>query len=251
VTTLTIVVPAHDAGTALTPTVRRAAAVAEALAPGGAAVVVVDDGSTDGSVDALRAAAAAEPGAFAGLEVLVHPQRRGKGAALRTGFAHRPADWSAFCDADGDIDPEVLLGMGALVGLPPGAATPVPDPRPDAVCGSKTPAADLPVLRRVASEVFKLFRRVVLPLGLDDSQTGAKLFAGPPLQEVLPRLHEEGFAFDLEVLAALRADGHGRFVGYGVVPRRVSSSSVTPRAVVQLAVATIRLAVRYRGRRRR
>lgn len=249
---LTVVVPAHDAGVALTATVRRVAEVARQLAPQGAAVLVVDDGSTDGSVDGLRAAMAGSPEAFAPVEVLVHGHRRGKGAALRTGFAAGPAAWVGFCDGDGDIDPAVLLELGARAGLGPDVAdTATGGGPPDAVCAVKSAAAELPLLRRVGSEAFKLFRRAVLPLGIEDSQTGAKLFAGEPLAGILPGLRESGFAVDLEVLAALRAAGHGRFEAVPIRPRRVSSSSVTPRSVVQLAWATVRLAVRYRrpGRR--
>lgn len=242
--TLTIVVPAHDAGAALVATVRRVAEVVQEVAPAGGGVVVVDDGSTDGSVDSLRNAMAASADAFPDVEVRSHPERRGKGAALLTGFRAAPATWVGFCDGDGDIDPDVLLELAARAGLGPGAAAVYP--RPDAVCAVKSAAAHLPVLRRVASELFKLYRRAVLPLGIDDSQTGAKLFAGGPLAAVLPGFQETGFAFDLEALAALRASGHGRFATVPTSPKRVSTSSVTPRSVLQLAWATIRLAARYR-----
>lgn len=241
---LTIVVPAHNAGSALVATVQRVAAAVQELAGPDGSVVVVDDGSTDGSVDELQMAMSERPGEFPAADVLVHPVRLGKGAALRTGFTAAPAAWVGFCDGDGDIEPDVLLELGALAGLP--ASGPVAGQLPDAVCAVKTAAADLPVLRRAASEVFKLYRRAVLPLGIDDSQTGAKLFAGGPLAEVLPETRETGFAFDLEVLAALRARGHGRFATVSTRPKRVSSSSVTPRSVAQLAWATVRLAARYR-----
>ena len=249
--TLTIVVPAYNAGEALVPTVRLVAEMVATLVPEGSGettVVVVDDGSTDGSVTALRSAVAAEPAAYVGVEVVEHHERHGKGAALRTGFGARPASWVGFCDGDGDIDPTVLLRLGAEAGLPGvgGGEGSSPAPGPDAVCAVKT-ASDLPYLRLVGSELFKVFRRAVLPLGLRDSQTGAKLFAGEPLAAVLPGLREDGFAFDLEALAALRAVGHGRFVAVPVRAHRVSSSSVTARSVVQLAWATIRVAARYRG----
>jgi glycosyltransferase involved in cell wall biosynthesis len=243
---LTIVLPAHNAGSPLVATARHVAAVVDRLAPEGGAVVVVDDGSTDGSVEELHGAMAAEPGAFARVEVLAHDRQRGKGAALRTGFAARPAAWMGFCDGDGDIDPDVLLELAAPAGL---HGPPPPGPAPDAVCAVKTPRADLPMARRGASELFKLFRRVVLPLGIHDSQTGAKLFEGAALQAALPQLREEGFAFDLEALAALRAEGHGRFIAIPVQPRRVSTSSVTVRSALQLGWATLRVAARYRGRR--
>jgi hypothetical protein len=48
----------------------------------------------------------------------------------------------------------------------------------------------------------------------------------------------------------MRAAGHGRFAAVTVQPRRVSSSSVTVRSALQLGWATLRVAARYRGRRR-
>jgi glycosyltransferase involved in cell wall biosynthesis len=241
---LAVVLPAHNAGVALTDTVVATARVVADLVGDDGAVVVVDDGSTDGSFERLEAAIAADPVPFASVTVVAHAERRGKGAALRTGFATTPAAWMAFCDGDGDIPPTYLADLAARVGL--GGVPGSDDQPPDAVCGVKNAGAHLPLLRRVASELFKLFRRLVLPLGITDSQTGLKLFSGPALVPVLPSLREDGFAFDLEALAALRATGHGRFATVTVVPQRVSTSSVSARSVVQLAWATLRLGARYR-----
>jgi dolichol-phosphate mannosyltransferase len=73
--------------------------------------VVVDDGSTDGSADEARAQAGELP-----LEVLVHPENRGPGAAFGTAFAHLaprlgPRDWVATMEGDNTSRHELLRQM--------------------------------------------------------------------------------------------------------------------------------------------
>src|SRR5439155_23669612 len=62
-------------------------------------VIIVDDGSSDGTGDALRSLSAPE------LVILYHDENRGKGAALRTGFARVTGDVVLVQDADFDYDP--------------------------------------------------------------------------------------------------------------------------------------------------
>ncbi|GFP26069.1 UDP-N-acetylglucosamine---dolichyl-phosphate N-acetylglucosaminyltransferase [Candidatus Hakubella thermalkaliphila] len=63
-------------------------------------IIVVDDGSTDGTREILKRQEKD------GLQVLYHPRNRGKGAALRTGFAAASGDYLLIQDADLEYDPQ-------------------------------------------------------------------------------------------------------------------------------------------------
>jgi dolichol-phosphate mannosyltransferase len=75
-------------------------------------VVIVDDGSSDGTADVLEAAAANAGGA---ISVVRHPRNRGLGAALRTGFAHATGDLIATADSDCTYDPREVVHMLRLM----------------------------------------------------------------------------------------------------------------------------------------
>ena len=76
----------------------------------GVPVFVVDDGCSDGSCEKIRK--------FKQIHILRHPQNRGKGAALITGFAAaaKVADWAITIDADGQHNPEDALPMMRAIG---------------------------------------------------------------------------------------------------------------------------------------
>ena len=72
-------------------------------------VVVVDDGSTDGTREVLRALAAEHPQRIRYIE---HPRNMGKGAAVRTGIAASTGDLVVFHDADLEYDPPGFRAYG-------------------------------------------------------------------------------------------------------------------------------------------
>ncbi|PYI64634.1 glycosyltransferase [Arthrobacter livingstonensis] len=76
-----------------------------AALPSGYRAIVVDNGSTDGSADVARRLGA----------TVVHEPRRGFGAAAHTGLLAATAEFVAFCDCDGSLDPAALAPMLELV----------------------------------------------------------------------------------------------------------------------------------------
>ena len=84
--------------------------------------VLVDDGSTDGTAEVLKAATLAG----AQMRVVRHPRNRGLGAALRTGFAHASGELVATADSDCTYDPRELVEMLKL--LAPGIDVVVASP---------------------------------------------------------------------------------------------------------------------------
>jgi glycosyltransferase involved in cell wall biosynthesis len=92
VSSVSVVIPAMDEGLAVGDVIaglRRCGTWHE--------VIVVDDGSTDGTADAARAA---------GARVLRHPYTKGNGAAVKTGIRHATGDFVLIIDADGQHAPE-------------------------------------------------------------------------------------------------------------------------------------------------
>src|SRR5262245_9701171 len=71
-----------------------------AVAPFVAEIIVVDDGSTDGTREALKETSSAWSPKLPKLRVVFQPENRGKGAALRTGFQHAAGDLVVVQDAD-------------------------------------------------------------------------------------------------------------------------------------------------------
>ena len=116
--TVTIVIPVYNEARTVERLLRRVAAVGVSKE-----VIVVDDGSTDGTRELL-------PGLRdEGLidQLVLHGRNRGKGAALRTGFGHGTGDVTVVQDADLEYDPEEI----------PRLLEPIADGRADAVYGSR------------------------------------------------------------------------------------------------------------------
>jgi dolichyl-phosphate beta-glucosyltransferase len=160
-------------------------------------VVVVDDGSTDGTVAAVRAAAARHPA----VRVLPLGRNRGKGAAVRAGMLAAGGALRLFTDADG------ATPIGELKRLEPALAAGA-----DIVIGSRVlvdPAVAVRArpYRVVAGRVFNwLVARLGLR-GVADSQCGFKLFTAAAAERLFRALRTEGFAFDVELLLRAQAAG--------------------------------------------
>lgn len=160
-----------------------------------AAVLVIDDGSEDGTGDAARSA---------GAEVIRHPRSRGKGAALRTGLAEarrRGLTWAACLDGDGQHDPGDLPALFATAERT-GA---------DLVVGHRLGAGgSMPWVRRHTNRFMSFVLGRLAGRELPDSQCGFRLIRLRRLPEL--RLATDHFEIESELLlAAVRAGWHVEF----------------------------------------
>jgi hypothetical protein len=191
-------------------------------------VVVVDDGSTDGSIDRLAVRE--------GLVVL-RGENHGKGAALRAGLEASCAGVRGFIDADGAYSATSLLEMVDV--LERGGY--------DAVVGRRF-GARRSLARMVGTAIFSAWVR--LWCGLDfDTQAGCKAFSGAMLDDLLSKSQVDGFAIDVEMLVLARRGG---WKAPARVPLRVcdgaASSTVTLRRTMRALAEVVALRQPRRAR---
>jgi dolichyl-phosphate beta-glucosyltransferase len=184
---LSVVVPAYGEADRIGETVRRLGAALADLGPaGGSEVIVVDDGSSDGTADAALAAGADQ--------VVVQPHNRGKGAAVRAGVLAARGRTVAFTDADLAYAPDQIRRV--LAAIEDGWDVAIGDRRhPD----SRTLAAASP-LRSLGSRIINWLGYAVLLGSYRDTQSGLKGFRSDVAGFVFARTRVDGFAFDIEVL---------------------------------------------------
>ncbi len=184
------------------------AALAAAMPP--AEILVVDDGSpradADAERDAVLAAARRLDGARAPHRVrfVAMERNRGKGAAIRRGWAEADpgARWLGFVDADGAVGAAEVWRLVRRV---------AEDPPADVVAATRIRMAGRSIRRSLArhlqGRVFATLVERLFGLGFYDTQCGAKLFRASRLRAVLPRLREDRWLLDVEVLAVLVRGG--------------------------------------------
>jgi glycosyltransferase involved in cell wall biosynthesis len=152
-------------------------------------VIVVDDGSTDGSRSVLSTID--DPRC----KVFFHERNHGKGAALRTGFTHATADYVIVQDADLEYDPAEY----------PILLEPLLDDRADVVFGSRfqsgRPHRVLYFWHSMGNRFLTLASNMFTDLNLTDMETCYKCFKRSVIQGIT--IEEDRFGFEPEVTAKL------------------------------------------------
>jgi dolichyl-phosphate beta-glucosyltransferase len=156
-------------------------------------LIVVDDGSTDGTTAIADQIAAADPR----VRVVRTTRNHGNGYAVRTGVQAAQGEVVVFTDADGSYGPEQLERVVAALDRAPVAI--------GARLGSHAGAG--PPLRRLASKVFNRVMRLLLGLPFSDTQCGLKGFRRGAAEATFRRARVDGFAFDAEALWIARRLG--------------------------------------------
>ena len=180
-------------------------------------LILVDDGSADGTRRVMEAAARAHPA----VRIEVLPHNRGKGRALAVGVEAARGDQILVTDADLSTPIEELEKLQA--GLAGGAGVAIAS---RAMKGSRVEVSQ-PAYRVLMGKGFNLIVQAVLLPGIWDTQCGFKLFRGDVAHSVFENLVTDGFAYDPEVLYRARKQGV-KIVEVPVVWRNSAPTKVRP-----------------------
>jgi glycosyltransferase involved in cell wall biosynthesis len=186
---LTVVVPVYNERATVSELLER---VWQAE-PADKEIVVVDDGSTDGTREALLPFADRP-----GFKVIRLEMNGGKGAAVRRGFAEARANCVIVQDADLEYDPADYLKL----------LEPVEAGHADAVFGSRFLGGPHRVLffwHSVGNRLLTLFSNALTDLNLTDMETGYKLVRRETLLKL--KLRANRFGFEPEITAKLARAG--------------------------------------------
>ncbi|MCX7973948.1 MAG: glycosyltransferase family 2 protein [Candidatus Aminicenantes bacterium] len=178
---LSIIIPAYNEEKTIAEIIERVKKVEVGLEK---EIIVVDDGSTDGTREILKKMA------DQGIKVLFHEKNRGKGAALRTGFSQATGEIILIQDADLEYDPREY----------PRLLEPILDGRADVVYGSRFLGGPHRVLlfwHYVGNKFLTTLCNLCANLNLTDMETCYKVFRREILEKI--RLKANRFGFEPEI----------------------------------------------------
>ncbi len=176
---LSVIIPVYNEAKTCAEIIKRVQAISIVIE-----IIVVDDASTDGTIDILEA--------MDNIKVIRHEKNKGKGAAVRTGLAHVQGNYVITQDADLEYDPNDYLKL----------AEPVVNGITEVVYGSRW--LNKPIewnIHYLINQMITLFANVFNGVFLTDMPTCYKLIPTKLLKGL--DLQANGFGIDAEITAKL------------------------------------------------
>ena len=194
---LSVVMPVYNEAKTIEEAVRRVRDV-----PISKEVIIVDDGSTDGTRDILTRVAedSTTPGdSLNEIAVIFQPENQGKGAAIKAGLAHVKGDIVLIQDADLEYDPQDYIKL----------LEPILSGRADVTYGSRFSGGGahrvLYFWHYLGNQVLTLFSNMITNLNLSDMEVGYKVFRTDVLNGI--DIKSKRFGFEPEITVKLAKKG--------------------------------------------
>ncbi len=187
---LSVIVPVYNERETLIPALKAVLAVDLADE-----IIVIDDGSTDGTRDLYDEVRALSPV----IKVFMHEENMGKGAAVRTGFQHASGDIFLIQDADLEYDPRDY----------PALLRPIKEGRAAVVYGSRFrggPTKTMFFWHMVGNKFLTLITNIVYNTILSDMETCYKVFRADVVRDI--PLRSRGFEFEPEITSKVLKRGY-------------------------------------------
>lgn len=188
--TLSVIIPCYNEVNTLEPVLDRVEEVGIADE-----ILIVDDGSTDGTRDLLREI---EAQARPGVRIVYHEHNQGKGAALVTGFSHASGDVFLIQDADLEYDPREY----------PILLKPIEEGISKVVYGSRFlggPRKAMNFWNMVANKILTFTTNILYNSIISDMETCYKVFRREVVSDMV--IHARGFEFEPEFTAKVLKQG--------------------------------------------
>lgn len=228
---LSIIMPAYCLGNNIADNIRHVHNIFSDQIP--FEIIAVDDGSNDNTAEEINRVAKDIPY----VKPVVLHDNAGKGAAMRAGFKVCSGSHILLLDGDLDLPPSQVTNFFEIM----------EQKDVDTVIGSKRhPDSNLnyPWYRKLLSDGYYIFIKILFGLPVRDTQTGIKLFKRPVLEYVFPRMLVKRFAFDLEILSIAHQKGFTVAEAPITMDFRGGLGCAQPRTVLDIMINT--LAVFYR-----
>ena len=160
-------------------------------------IIAVNDGSCDNTKKEIQRAVAKDRR----VKLLSSDKNRGKGNAIISGVSQASGKYTAFVDADLELNPAQLEGyLKKMI-----------DENKDVVIGCKfhkDSNLEYPLKRKIISMGYYIMLLVLFHLNVKDTQTGLKVFKMEALKPVAHLIRTSGFAYDIELLVAVHRRGY-------------------------------------------
>lgn len=187
---LSVVIPAYNEEKRILPTLQATVEFCQSRKYS-FELIIVDDGSTDATVGVVTSFAQRT----AGISLIQSDKNRGKGSAVRQGMLAASGQFILFQDADGSSPIKELTKLIDAIEL--GAEVAVGSRNTDSASVHRTVRWH----RKFTGNTFNSLVQAALVPGIKDTQCGFKLFTKNAAQNIFRLSLEDGFCFDVEILA--------------------------------------------------
>jgi len=215
---LSVIIPTYQQEKTIVTNIRRIQKVLESIRYPYEMIVVID-GEGSQTYHKLKKSRINK------LTIISNKKNRGKASAIRRGMKQAKGDYIMFMDAGNEIDPN---GISMLLEHMEWYEA-------DIIVGSKRHKASqvhYPLSRKILSYGYYYLVKALFNIQITDTQAGIKIFKKSVLKKILPRLIEQKFAGDLEIIIAARQLGYTR-IYEAPIKLNYTFSSITNAATIK------------------